>query len=157
MEGNGNCNSNCNHSSTFSPQRRGDAEETVNTHDLNICSGAVVDGAMQVHSALGPGLLESAYELCLAHELRMRGIQVETQVAVPIIYKGFRLDAGYRIDLLVENEIVIEAKSVAKLLPVHEAQLLSYLRLANRRLGLLINFNIPHLRDGIKRMVNGLR
>ncbi len=124
--------------------------------ELNIISGVVVDSAMQVHSALGPGLLESAYEACLVAELKARGFCVERQVVLPIVYRTVTLKTGYWIDLLVEDEVVVELKSVAEILPIHESQLLSYLRLSGRRLGLLINFNIPHLRHGIKRVVNRL-
>jgi GxxExxY protein len=128
----------------------------MNVNELNERSGAVVDAAITVHSVLGPGLLESAYLACLAHELRTRGLQVITQLAQPVTYAGIRLDVGYRIDLLVERALVVEVKAIAKLSPVHEAQLLSYLRLGGYRLGLLINFHELHLKHGIKRMVNGL-
>jgi GxxExxY protein len=111
---------------------------------------------MKVHTALGPGLLESAYEACLAHELRTRRLLVRTQVEMPIHYEGVVIDAGYRIDMLVEESLVVELKSVERLMPIHEAQLLSYLRLGGHKLGLLVNFNSVHLRDGIKRMANGL-
>lgn len=117
---------------------------------------AILDSGMKVHTALGPGLLESAYEACLAHEIRKRGLRVETQVALPIVYDGERLEAGYRIDLLVEDAVLAEVKAVEKLLPIHGAQLLSYLRLGDRKLGYLLNFNVLHLKDGIKRIVNGL-
>ena len=123
---------------------------------INDVTGAVVDAAMQVHSVLGPGLLESAYEACLAYELRKRGIEVTVQVELPVIYGEVRIDLGYRIDLLVERSVVVELKTVTKLLPVHEAQLLSYLRLGDFRAGLLINFHTARLKDGIKRMVNAL-
>jgi GxxExxY protein len=116
----------------------------------------VFDGSMTVHSALGPGLLESAYQGCLAQELRLRGLFVETQVQVPITYKGVKLDVGYRIDLVVERSVIADLKAVKQLHPIHEAQLLSYLKLADYRLGFLINFHVVHLRDGIKRMVNNL-
>jgi GxxExxY protein len=129
----------------------------MDVEQINSRSAAIIDAAMTVHSALGPGLLESAYQTCLAHELRNRGFAVATQVAAPIMYKNLRLDAGYRIDILVDDEVIVELKSVASLLPIHDAQLLSYLRLADRRVGLLINFNVLHLKDGIKRLVNGLR
>lgn len=117
---------------------------------------AILDSGMKVHTALGPGLLESAYEACLAHEIRKRGLRVETQVALPIVYDGERLEVGYRIDLLVEDAVLVEVKAVEKLLPIHGAQLLSYLRLSDRKLGYLLNFNVLHLKDGIKRIVNGL-
>jgi GxxExxY protein len=124
--------------------------------DLNELSGAVVDAAIRVHSALGPGLLESAYTTCLAYELRERGLLVRTQVALPVVYKTIRMDTAYRIDLLVEESIVVELKTVSKLLPIHEAQLLTYLKLSRYRLGLLLNFHVPLMREGIKRMVNDL-
>ena len=122
--------------------------------DVNYCSGQVVDAAMKVHSALGPGLLEGAYEACLAHELRRRGLRVRAQLPVPIVYYGVRIELGYRIDLVVEDAVVVELKAVAKVLPIHEAQLLSYLKLSGHRVGILINFHVQHLKDGIKRMVN---
>lgn len=118
------------------------------------CSGHVIDAAIKVHTALGPGLLESAYEACLAHELHTRGLRVQRQLPLPISYMGATIEIGYRLDLLVDRAIIVELKSVAKLLPVHEAQLLSYLKLSGCRVGLLINFHVPRLRDGIKRMVN---
>jgi len=124
--------------------------------DLNELSGAVVDAAIRVHSALGPGLLESAYTTCLAYELRERRLLVRTQVALPVMYKTIRMDTAYRIDLLVEESIVVELKTVSKLLPTHEAQLLTYLKLSRYRLGLLLNFHVPLMREGIKRMVNDL-
>ena len=111
---------------------------------------------MKVHTVLGPGLLESAYETCLEHELRKRGLHVVRQLPVPIVYDGVKIDVGYRIDLLVNNSVVVEVKAVIKLVPVHEAQLLSYLKLSGHRLGLLINFNVVHLKDGIHRLVNNL-
>lgn len=122
---------------------------------INRVSGAVVDAAMKVHSILGPGLLESAYLGCLAHELRKRGLRVETQVALPVVYEGEKLELGYRMDLLVENLVVVEIKCVEAVHPVHQAQLLSYLRLSGKNVGLLINFCVTHLKDGITRMVDG--
>lgn len=110
---------------------------------------------MRVHSALGPGLLESAYEPCLCYELQSRGLAIQTQVALPVVYRNIRLNAAYRIDLLVEERIIVELKAVEKLLPLHEAQLLSYLKLSGHRLGLLLNFHTAHLRDGIRRLING--
>lgn len=124
--------------------------------DLNHVSGQVVDCAIKVHSALGPGLLESAYEACLNHELRSRGHSVRAQHPLPVIYNEIRLDIGYRIDLLVDDAVVVEIKAVEKLLPIHEAQLLSYLKLSGYKIGLLINFHVLHLKDGIRRMVNNL-
>lgn len=109
---------------------------------------------MKVHSALGPGLLEGAYHACLAHELRQRGLSVVAQVPLPIHYQGVNIELGYRIDLLVEDTVVVELKAVAKLLPIHEAQLLSYIKLGNLPVGLLINFHALHLKDGIRRLVN---
>jgi GxxExxY protein len=122
---------------------------------VNQVSGIVVNAAMRVHSVLGPGLLESAYQVCLEQELRKRGLIVEAQLGLPVIYEGEKLDLGYRIDLLVENLVIVEVKCVEAIHPVHEAQLLSYLRLSGKNVGLLINFYVPRLRDGIKRMVDG--
>ncbi|TLS66947.1 GxxExxY protein [Mariprofundus erugo] len=126
------------------------------TDDINKLSRIILDAAMYVHSSLGPGLLESAYEHCLYFELHSRGIACERQLELPIMYRGHRIDAGYRSDLLVGDTIIVELKTTERILPVHEAQLLSYLKLSNKRLGLLINFNAIHLKDGIKRMVNEL-
>jgi GxxExxY protein len=122
---------------------------------INQVFGIVVDAAMRVHSLLGPGLLESAYQACLAQELRKRNLTVETQVGLPVVYEGEKLDLGYRIDLLVENLVIVEIKCVDAIHPVHEAQLLSYLRLSGRNVGLLINFHVARLKDGIRRMVDG--
>jgi GxxExxY protein len=124
--------------------------------ELNEMSAQVVDAAMRVHSGLGPGLLENTCEACLKHELEKRGLNVAQQVGLPVVYDGVKIDLGYRLDLLVEDQIVVELKAVDRLTQVHEAQLLSYLRLSDRKLGLLINFNVAHLEDGIKRMVNNL-
>ena len=109
---------------------------------------------MRVHTILGPGLLESAYLTCLAHELRKRGLRVEVQVPVPISYDGLRIGVGYRVDLVVEGTVMVELKAAKTLHLLHEAQLLSYLKLSDRRLGLLINFHVTRLKDGIKRIVN---
>lgn len=123
----------------------------------NVCSGEVINSAMKVHSLLGPGLLEGAYEASLAYELRSRGMHVQTQVPISLTYAGVRIDlAAYRADLLVDHLLLVELKSVPKLLPVHEAQLLSYLKMGGYPLGLLINFSALHLRDGIRRKVNNL-
>ena len=122
---------------------------------LNAISGQVVDAAFKVHSALGPGLLESAYEACLAQELRNRGLRVQRQLALPIMYEGVAVDAGYRIDLLVEDVVVVELKVVNRLTALHDAQLLSYLKLGGHRVGLLINFHVLRLRDGVRRIANG--
>jgi GxxExxY protein len=120
--------------------------------DLNRVAGVVVDAAFDVHSKLGPGLLESVYEVCLAHAIEKRGEILERQVALPIEYDGIRLEAGLRLDLLISRCLVVELKAVETVLPVHEAQLLTYLKLTGYRLGLLINFNVPLIRDGIKRI-----
>lgn len=122
---------------------------------INQVTGAVVNAAMKVHSVLGPGLLESAYLGCLAHELRKRGVGVATQVGLPVVYEGEKIELGYRMDLVVENSLIVEVKCVESIHPVHEAQLLSYLRLSGIHVGLLINFYVAHLRDGIRRMVDG--
>ena len=113
----------------------------------------VIGAAIEVHRNLGPGLLESAYEECLCRELGMRGIHFERQLELPIIYKGEPLDCGYRLDIVVEGEVVVELKSVETVLKIHEAQLLTYMKLGGYRAGLLINFNVPMLKDGIKRLV----
>jgi GxxExxY protein len=113
----------------------------------------VVDAAFKVHKSLGPGLLESVYEACLTHELRLRGHQVRTQVPVPITYEGVTLDAALRIDVLIDDQLIVELKAVDALLPVYEAQLLTYLKLTGKRLGLLINFNVPVIRNGIRRII----
>ena len=119
--------------------------------------GEIVLGcAIKVHTALGPGLLESTYEVCLAYELGKAGVKAERQVALPVIYDEVRLDAGYRLDLLVEDIVIVELKVIEKLLPVHTAQLLSYLKISKRKLGYLLNFNVPQMRQGIKRVVNNL-
>jgi GxxExxY protein len=123
---------------------------------VNRYSGHVVDSAMRVHSALGPGLLESAYETCLAYELQKRGLLVVRQAPLPVVYDKVLLDVAYRIDLLVEDNVIVELKTVPKLLPIHEAQLYSYLKLSDKKIGLLINFHVIHLKDGIKRMVKNL-
>jgi GxxExxY protein len=124
-------------------------------YDPDIVSGQIVDAAMKVHSVLGPGLLESTYTACLAFELRQRGLHVMTQVPLPIIYGGHRIDLAYRLDLLVAGTVVVETKAVADLHPVHSAQLLSYLKLSGVKVGLLLNFNVSRMRDGVRRMVNG--
>ena len=114
----------------------------------------VIGAAIEVHKTVGPGLLESAYQVCLAFELREQGLKVEEQLPLPVIYKNVKLDCGYRIDLLVENEIVVEIKAMEALAPIHDAQLLSYLRLSRKRVGLLMNFHMRVLKDGLKRIVN---
>lgn len=123
------------------------------TRQFTPLSNAVIGCAIEVHRQLGPGLLESTYQQCLAHELGINGITFKIEHPLPVVYKDINLDCGYRIDLLVENEIIIELKSVEKLLPIHEAQLLTYLRLANVKQGFLINFNVAKLCDGLKSYV----
>jgi GxxExxY protein len=123
---------------------------------MNQISGKIIDAALHVHRSLGPGLLESVYEVVLAHELVRRGLYVIRQHPVPIEYDEIRLQIGFRADLLVENLIIVEVKSVEAIAPVHKMQLLTYLRLADKRLGLLINFNVALIKDGICRVVNGL-
>ena len=118
-------------------------------------SRAIITAAMRVHSELGPGLLESAYQACLQYELREAGVRSDAQVGLPVVYRGAKLDLGYRIDLLVEGLVVVEIKSVEGISPVHQAQVISYLKLSGKSIGLLINFNVAHLKDGIKRFVNG--
>lgn len=118
-------------------------------------SHAIITAAMRVHTELGPGLLESAHLACLQYELRQDWIRSEAQVGLPVVYRGAKLDLGYRMDLLVENLVVVEVKSVEGISPVHQAQVISYLKLSGKAIGLLINFNVVHLRDGIKRFVNG--
>ena len=122
----------------------------------NEISHDIISAAMKVHSVLGPGLLESAYEVCLTYELGKMGHKVERQVELPVKYEGVKLDAGYRMDLLVDDSVVVELKVVETILPVYEAQVLSYLKLSGKKLGLLINFKVVHLRDGIRRFVNRL-
>lgn len=122
--------------------------------ELNEISGRIIAAALKVHTAIGPGVLESVYQTCLLHELKKTGLAVQAQGALPVIYDGLYLDSGYRIDLLVEDTIIVELKCVEALLPIHKAQLLTYLRLANKPLGLLLNFNVVHLREGIKRVLN---
>ncbi len=119
----------------------------------NEISGAVIDATMKIHSALGPGLLESAYAACLKHELIKRGLKVACEVPLPVIYDGVRLDAGYRLDLVVEDTVVVELKAIEALAPIHQAQIISYLKLSGKPIGLLINFHTLHLKDGIKRFV----
>ena len=121
---------------------------------LNILSKQILEASLEVHRIMGPGLLESVYEACLLKELEIRNIKAESQVRIPLVFKGYELDKDYRIDVLVEKEIIIEIKAVEKLLPVHEAQLISYLKLADKRLGFLINFNVSLLKNGFRRFVN---
>ncbi len=131
-----------------STERRNIPQET------NDLSREVVDAAFTVHKKLGPGLLEGVYQTCLIHELKKRGLKIESEVAVPVRYDEIQIEAGLRLDILVESQIVIELKAVEALLPVHKSQTLTYLRLTGHRLGLLINFNVPLIKDGIKRIIN---
>jgi GxxExxY protein len=122
---------------------------------INQLTGQIIAAAMRVHTALGPGLLESAYHACLLHEIRKCGLRVESQVGLPVIYEGEKIDLGYRIDLIVADSVIVEIKCVEAINPVHKSQLVSYMRLSGRQVGLLINFHVEHLKDGIKRMVDG--
>lgn len=124
--------------------------------DIEQVGRQIVDASIKVHRALGPGLLESAYQTCLAYELRKRGLRVDCEVLLPLAYDGVKIDAGYRIDILVEDRVIIENKTVEKLMPVHQAQLLTYLKLRDCRLGFLLNWNVSLMKHGIKRMVNNL-
>ena len=117
-------------------------------------TGQIVDSAIQVHSELGPGLLETSYEACMLFELHDRGLKAEAQVELPLSYKTVHLDVGYRLDLLVEDSVIVELKSVESVSPLHKAQLLSYLKLSGSKVGLLLNFNVTHMRDGIHRLIN---
>jgi GxxExxY protein len=121
---------------------------------LSGLTGSIIGAATEVHRALGPGLLESTSEACLAFEITERGLVVETQKPLPLTYKSVHLDCGYRLDLLIENAVIVEIKSVDALLPIHTAQLLSYLKLTNLQVGLLINFNVEFLKNGVRRIVN---
>jgi GxxExxY protein len=122
--------------------------------ELNEISSRILAAGFKVHTAIGPGVLESVYQTCLHHELKKAGLRVEAQVSLPVQYDGLQLESGYRIDLLVEDIVIVELKCVDALLPIHKAQLLTYLKLANTPLGLLLNFNVAHLREGIKRVLN---
>jgi len=129
-------------------------EITENTErDLDLLTHNIIGAAIEVHKGLGPGLLESAYESCLSYELRLRGLNVKTQHPLPVFYKDVMLDCGYRLDLVIEDQVIVEIKSVKELAGIHEAQLLSYLGLSEFRRGLLINFNVKMLKNGIKRMI----
>jgi GxxExxY protein len=134
---------------------RGGMDEENERDRLNRLSNVVIGAALRVHSELGPGMLESAYEECTLFELTDKGLHVERQKPLPLIYRGHRLDCGYRVDMIVEDAIVIEVKAIERLEKVHSAQVLSYLRQLKLKLGLLINFNVKWLQDGIKRVVNG--
>jgi len=130
--------------------------EAAEVRKENIISRTIIGCALTVHTNLGPGLLESAYEACLAFELRQRGLDVKCEVPLPLVYKGVKLDLGYRVDLIVDDCVIVELKAIEAVAPVHKAQLLSHLRLTGKKLGLLINFHVAHLKDGIYRVVNNL-
>jgi GxxExxY protein len=135
---------------TFVPSRlRGEPLPAATENAAKV----VVDCAFRVHSQLGPGLLESVYEVCLAHELHKSGLPFENQLSLPVVYDDIRLDAGLRLDFLVAGAVIVELKAVEHLLPVHQAQVLTYLKLTGHRLGLLINFNVPQIKNGIRRVV----
>lgn len=137
------------------PQRRKTQALIMKSKDeLNNLSGEILDSCITVHKEMGPGLLESVYQQCLIKELSIRGITVKSSVPIPLVYKNFILNKDYVIDILVEDEIIIELKACEGILAVHEAQIISYLKLANKRLGFLINFNVPILKNGFKRFVN---
>jgi len=132
------------------PSRQGRQEPSAAADAI---ARQVVDAGLKVHRALGPGLLESVYEICLSHELTARGLSVRRQVAQPVEYDGLRLDAGYRLDLVIDDQVVVEVKAVEALSRLHEAQLITYLKLSGLRLGLLINFNVPLFKDGVRRLL----
>lgn len=132
------------------------AENAEMEEIINSITSSIIGAAVNVHRELGPGLLESTYEACLVHELAQEGIKVERQKALPVVYRGVRLDCGYRIDLLVQGQVVVEVKAVGRLEPIHRAQVLSYLKLSGCKVGLLINFNVKMLKDGVCRLVNEL-
>jgi GxxExxY protein len=132
---------------------KGFMEDMMN---INKLSSRIIGAAIEVHKTLGPGLLESAYEDCLCHELSIQGLLFENQKSLPVVYKGKKLDCGYRLDIVVEKAVIIELKSCEKIEPIHKAQLLTYLKLSGLNLGLILNFNVPLMRDGIIRIVNEL-
>jgi len=123
---------------------------------INTITSEIIRAAMVVHSALGPGLLESVYQACLTHLLRQNGLSVETERPIPVSFNGIRFDLGFRLDLLVEEQVVVEVKALRRIQPVHSAQLLSYMKLSDKKVGLLLNFHVRHMRHGIQRLVNGL-
>ena len=131
-----------------------ESAEMIERENLNRITESIIGAAIEVHRALGPGLLESAYEACLTFELAQRGLKVEQQKPLPVVYREVKLDCGYRLDLLVEEAVIVEVKAVDRLMPIHQAQLLSYLKLSGCKVGLVINFNVKVLKDGIRRLVN---
>ena len=134
------------------PQR---TQSGTEGNEINHVTHGIIGAAMKVHSALGPGLLESAYEACLMHELRKAGFDVKSQVALPVVYDGVRIDLRYRLDLIVNDTVIVELKCVDRILPIHEAQIISYLKLSGKNVGLIINFHVRQLKDGIRRFVEG--
>ena len=130
-------------------------DDTKDTREHEL-SAAIIGAAIEVHRVLGPGLLESAYQAALARELALRGLEFEREVSLPVVYKGAQLDCGYRLDFVVEERVIVELKSVENIEPIHLAQLMTYLRLSGKRLGLLLNFNVPQMKEGIRRVVLGL-
>jgi GxxExxY protein len=130
---------------------------TFNVADLNAISGPIIDAAVAIHSELGPGLLESVYEVTLAFELRERGFQVDRQVPVPIVYRGIKFEEGYRLDLIVNDLVIVDVKSIESVIAIHKKQLLTYLRLTKRPLGLILNFNVNLMKEGISRIANGVK
>ena len=124
--------------------------------DIEEIATKIVTAAIKVHSVLGPGLLESSYQKCMEYELKAGGLRVECEAALPIIYGNVRIEAGYRIDMIVENAVIIENKTVEKIMPIHEAQLLTYLKMTDCKIGFILNWNVTRMKDGIKRMVNNL-
>ena len=140
-----------NHQDTKGTKYNKDSFEKISA-DLDRIATQVVDAAYKIHRQFGPGLLESAYEVCMIHELKKRGLKVESQVMVPLEYEGERIDAGFRLDLLVQGRLIVELKAVENILPVHKAQVITYLKVLKERLALLINFNVPLIKTGIKRI-----
>jgi GxxExxY protein len=132
------------------------SERESNWVRINSITEKVIGCAIEVHRAIGPGLLESAYEECLCYELKEQGLNFKRQVPLPVVYKGVKLDCGYVLDIIVEDLVILEIKAVERVMPIHEAQLLSYLRMLDKRIGLILNFNMPIMKNGIKRIVNGL-
>ncbi len=131
-------------------------EETPESQKINRITEKIIGCSIEVHRNLGPGLLESAYEKCLCYELTQAGFEYKQQLPLPVIYKGINLECGYRMDVVVEDLVIVEIKAIERILPVHEAQLLSYLKLYNKKVGLLMNFHVPMLKSGLKRIVNNL-
>jgi GxxExxY protein len=140
----------------FASWRLGEKQKKRAAMTENAIAKEIVDSAFRIHTTLGPGLLESVYQTVLAYELGRRGLHAVSQQAIPVVYENVRIDTGFRADLVVEDRVIVEIKSVECLAPVHKKQLLTYLRLADKRLGLLINFHVPLIKDGITRIVNGL-